>query len=139
MPALKNPKHEAFARALAKGETQVEAYRMAGYQPNDGHAARLAGNGMIPARVQELLEKVAKKTVVTIETIAAQLDEDRQLARESGQSAAAVSATMGKAKLFGLLIDKVQADVRHTFAELSDAELDSEIARLMQEVGVTAH
>ena len=30
MPALKNPKHELFAQALAKGMTQVDAYEAAG-------------------------------------------------------------------------------------------------------------
>jgi hypothetical protein len=52
-PPLK-PRQESFAQALAEGSTQLEAYVAAGYRANDGHAARLAGNGRIIARVAEL-------------------------------------------------------------------------------------
>ena len=45
--ALKNPKHERFAQELAKGKSATEAYRLAGYKPDDGHASRLAGNGRV--------------------------------------------------------------------------------------------
>ncbi|WP_292572072.1 hypothetical protein [Mesorhizobium sp.] len=106
MPSLKNPRHEAFARALAKGKTQAEAYGEAGYQPSEPHASRLASNGKVVARVKELLGRAAERAVVSIETIARQLDEDRQLARELGQAGAAVNATMSKAKLYGLVTDR---------------------------------
>jgi len=66
MPVLPNPKHEAFAQGLAKGRTQAEAYADAGFKPNDGHAARLAGNGMVSARVRELQEKTAAMAEIDI-------------------------------------------------------------------------
>ncbi|RWP64136.1 hypothetical protein [Mesorhizobium sp.] len=47
---------------------------------------------------------------MTIESIARQLDEDRQLARELGQAAAAVNATMSKAKLYGLVTDRHEVE-----------------------------
>src|SRR4051812_28364045 len=100
---LSNSRQEAFCRALATGKSQGEAYVMAGYKRDDGHATRLAGNGKIIARVNELLGKAAERTLVTIETIAAQLDEDRRLAYEQGQASAAVAASMSKAKLYGLV------------------------------------
>ncbi len=34
-----------------------EAYRLAGYVPNNGHASRLASNGSIAARIAEILEE----------------------------------------------------------------------------------
>jgi phage terminase small subunit len=137
---LTNPRREAFARELAKGKTQVEAYASAGYKSNDGHAARLAGNGRIKARVAELQGKAAERAVVTIETIAAQLDEDRRLAHERGQAGAAVSASMAKAKLYGLVVEKRDVDIAHHIGELSDEELEAEIAALLAEqMPVVAH
>lgn len=57
---------------------------------------------MVAARVEELQGRVAKKVEVTVESLAAELEEARTLAIGEKQTSAAVSATMGKAKLFGL-------------------------------------
>jgi phage terminase small subunit len=108
---LKNARHERFAQELAKGKSQVEAYRVAGYRPNDGHAARLAGNGRIAERMAELKTRAAEKVIVTVADIAQQLDDDREFARLLKVPAAAVSATMGKAKVLGLLEDKTKVDI----------------------------
>lgn len=45
---------------------------------------------------------------VTIDTITEMLREDRQLAHTVAQSGAAVSASMGLAKLHGLIVDKAE-------------------------------
>lgn len=138
MPPLANPKHELFAHELAKGRTQVEAYAKAGYKPNDGHAARLAGDGRIAQRVLELQTKVAAKVEVTMETILLDLEADRQFARENGSASAAVTATMGKAKVAGLIIDKAEVKL---ISELTDAEVEAELASLIapQTKQLTAH
>lgn len=65
MPVLANARHERFAQELAKGATQVEAYTKAGYKPNDGHAARLAGNGRVVARIEEILGRAAERAEIT--------------------------------------------------------------------------
>ncbi|MDZ4345353.1 MAG: terminase small subunit, partial [Candidatus Binatia bacterium] len=54
----------------------------------------------------EILAKLAEKTAVTVESIAAELNEDRALAHRIEQAGAAVSASLGKAKLYGFLKDK---------------------------------
>ena len=126
MTPLPNPRHEAFCRALATGKSQGEAYVSAGYKQDDGHAARLAGNGKIRGRVNELLGKAAERTLVTIESIAAQLDEDRRLAYRQGQASAAVAASMSKARLYGLVTDRheIEGALRKPFRELiSQSEL----------------
>jgi hypothetical protein len=105
---LKNSRHERFAQELAKGKSQVEAYGLAGYEPHDSAAARLFGNVRVQARVAELKERAAERTVVTVLDIAEQLDADREFARTHKQPSAAVSATMGKAKVLGLIVDKTQ-------------------------------
>lgn len=77
---LKNARQERFAQELAKGASQVEAYRLAGYKPNDGHAARLAGKGRIADRIRELQAKIAEKTIVDaawlLDRLAAEVDAD---------------------------------------------------------------
>ena len=56
MPALKNPRHEAFAQALARGVSASAAYVEAGYKANRHNAATLAREEHIGTRVTELQE-----------------------------------------------------------------------------------
>lgn len=73
MPTLSNAKHERFAQGIASGLTQEQAYEQAGYVPDSGHAARLAGHGSIRQRVSELLslsaEKVTEQTIEGVERV----------------------------------------------------------------------
>lgn len=137
MSVLTNPKHEAFAQALAKGRTQIEAYAAAGYKPNDGHAARLAGNGRIKGRVAEIQAKVAARAVVTVHSLVEELEEARALALEEKQTAAAVSASLGKAKLLGLVVER-----RHHSGAVGSYDLsnvsDDDLERLEAILGPVA-
>ncbi len=108
MPALDNSRHEIFAHELAKGASQMAAFRTAGYKPIEANACRLANNDKIVIRVSELKAAAAERTICTIHDIAEQLDEDRLFARSLEQASAAISATMGKAKVLGLLTEKVE-------------------------------
>lgn len=54
MPALDNPRHEAFCLARVKKEPASTAYVTAGFQRNDSNAARLNRNERIKARIKEL-------------------------------------------------------------------------------------
>ena len=60
----------------------------------------------IEARIEKLQARAAKRHDVSVDTITEELDENRRIAVEDRVPAAAVQATMGKAKLHGLLIDK---------------------------------
>lgn len=84
MPALKNARHEAFARELAKGKTADEAYKLAGFKPDRGNASRLQQKDSIRQRVTELLEweqtverkateKAIDKLAITKERVLAEL------------------------------------------------------------------
>ena len=42
MPALRDPRHEAFAQARAKGALLIDAYESAGFVRHRGHPSRLA-------------------------------------------------------------------------------------------------
>lgn len=124
MPILPNPRHEAFAQALAKGKTADDAYALAGYRPHRGNASTLRTNQSILDRLAELQERGAKKVDVTLESLALELDEARDLAKGEKQSSAMVSATMGKAKLFGLVIDKKQHSGTIQVVTITAAQLD---------------
>lgn len=135
---LANARHERFAQELVKGCSQSEAYRLAGYTPstaNEANASRLVRNDKVAARLAELKGEAAKEAVITAHDIARQLDEDRQFARELEAPSAAITATMGKAKVLGLLADRIE----HTgkdggpiqTEELSDTEKARRIAFLL--------
>lgn len=105
---LKNPKHERFAQELAKGRSQVEAYATAGYKPNDGHAARLAGDGRIGARVLELQQRAAVRTEITVASITNRLLGIAEKAEKLGEApglGVARAALMDAAKLNGLVVE----------------------------------
>lgn len=110
MAALKNAKHERFAQELAKGLSQSEAYVAAGYQPSRSAAARLAADVNICARLAAIQERGAVRAELTLADIINELEEARQVALTAAtpQSGSAVAATMGKAKLLGLVVDKAE-------------------------------
>jgi hypothetical protein len=113
MPALKNLRHERFAQAMARNVDARAAYRSAGYSCKHGaaeaRASRLVRNAAVVARVSELrTTPVAALAIPEVTTAGAiiEIEEARQLALTKGQASAAVSATMAKAKLAGLLTEK---------------------------------
>jgi phage terminase small subunit len=108
---LKNARHEKFAQELAKGKSQVGAYAAAGYTEDRTAASRLSTNANVVARVAELKKRAAERIIVTVADIAQQLDEDREFARELDNASAAITATIGKARVLGLLEDKSKVDI----------------------------
>jgi hypothetical protein len=74
--------------------------------------------------VKELQQRGAERAEVTVASFCADLDEDRALARKLGQSSAAVAATMAKAKLLGLVIDRKEVGAPGELADLEDMTTD---------------
>jgi hypothetical protein len=130
MPPLNNARHEAFARGLFEGHSADEAYVKAGYSENRGNASRLKANENIRARVAELQAQAAVDSKVTIESICRELDEANVVAKAKGQAAAMVSAATLRAKLSGLLVEKVEVgnvgdfDGCYTTAAIADRIID---------------
>jgi hypothetical protein len=54
MPALRDPRHEAFAQARAKGALLIDAYESAGFVRHRGHPSRLALKDNVAERIAEL-------------------------------------------------------------------------------------
>jgi phage terminase small subunit len=108
------PKQEAFCLAFIETGNASEAYRRS-YDADDmkpatvNRAAKeLTDNPKIAARIDGLRTIHVERHKLTIDDLIAQLDEDRQFARTQEAPAAAISATIGKAKLLGFFTDKVE-------------------------------
>ena len=113
-PTPLSARQEAFARNIAEGRRQREAYRSAGYAPTsdnaaDANASRLIRDDKVQSRVRELQAAQAQASQITAERLLAELEEARSLALSLGQAGAAVAASMGRAKLGGLLVDRREA------------------------------
>ena len=101
-------KQEAFCLAYIETGNASEAYRQAynaeRMKPEtiNKRACELMGDGYIAGRIEQLREPVRERHNITVDTLLLELEQSRQLALQEGQAAAAVSATMSKAKLLGL-------------------------------------
>lgn len=100
---LKPTYFEAFARALAEGDTQLEAYRAAGFSGDKRAAGRLARRADIRARIQELRADRAGPAKVTVRAVLDELEGIRveALLANPPQVSAAIQATMLKARILG--------------------------------------
>ena len=134
MPALQHPRREAFAVARARGKGLSEAYAEAGYQAHAGNAFRLSRNEQVCRRVLEIQGQSVQRTVTTIEDMIEQIDEDRRFARERGHSAAALAASVAKAKLLGFLGERSAVESNFNYAAMNEQELILEIASMTQQV-----
>lgn len=108
------PKQEKFCQLYVELGNASEAYRQA-YDASRMKAAtvnvkasQLLDQDKIAVRVGELKAHHAERHDMSVDDIAKMLKEDRDFARQCETPAAAVSATMGLAKLYGHLRDKVE-------------------------------
>ena len=108
------PKQEKFAQKYVELGNASEAYRQSYNTDNMGYgsikveACRLLQNPNVSLTIIELQDAHRKRHDVTVDTITAELDESRALAIADNQLSVSVSATMGKAKIHGLVVDKAQ-------------------------------
>jgi len=106
------PKQEAFSRAYVETGNASEAYRRAYNAENMKpttiavKACLLVQQDKIRARIEALQGETMDRHQMTVDAIADLLMDDRDFARARGSAAAGVSATMGLAKLYGLMTDK---------------------------------
>jgi hypothetical protein len=149
MPALSNPRHEAFAQAIFKGlggKTRQEraastAYLQAYPSCTNGNPAEAAASRLL-RRVKPILDRVlelqaeqAKRTQrkidVSRERVARDLDEAIQIAKQQENPQGITSAAMGIAKVFG--IDQGDKNATQSF---KDAQSMQDIGeRLLRSVG----
>ncbi len=106
------PKQEAFAQKYVECGSAADAYRHA-YDAGNmkpvtvrRKAAELLEHGSVSARVRGLRQRLLERHDVTVDSITRELDEARTIAHEDRQATAMISASMSKAKLHGLVVDK---------------------------------
>ena len=110
------PKQEQFARLYVETGNASEAYRQAYNADNmksetvTNEAYKLLQDPDISAMVDGLKEEARQRHAVMVGDLLSELEQARAaaLAAPTPQSSAAVSATMGKAKMLGLLVDKAE-------------------------------
>lgn len=112
-------KQENFCLKFIECGNASEAYRYAyncdKMKPEtvNERSSRMLKECKISARIAELREPIIKRHNVTVDSLIAELEEARALALETAQTSAAVSATMGKAKLCGLDKQIVEQTTTH--------------------------
>lgn len=111
--SLLTPMQELFCQKYFECKFNAsEAYRQSYNAENSSdntiwtNAYKLLRNTHVKHRIHELFDIQAERLNVTVDTINQEYEEIRALAKKSGDYAPAVSAITGKAKLFGLLVDK---------------------------------
>lgn len=128
------PKQDKFCQLyIENGGNATKAY-MGAYNASNmkertinSKACVLLKQDNIAARIDELQAMQAERHLDTVDDIAEMLKQDRDAARKKGRYSAAVSATMGLAKLRGHLVDKKQ-DVT---PQRTKDEIDARIVDLL--------
>lgn len=132
------PKQEHFARLYVETGNASEAYRQAYNAENikpetvTNEAYKLLQSPDISAMVDDLKAEARQRHRVTVDDLLHELEQARAaaLAAPTPQSSAAVSATMGKAKMLGLLVDRAEIKAE---AETSQVKQEERKCPLSQE------
>jgi hypothetical protein len=116
VPALKKPKYEHFAQALAQGLNQTQAAVQAGFAETDApsRGCKLARRPEIQARVKELGPRIAKQAEITTNISKAWVIE-KLIKGMAGAEAEKQWATYAKiiidiAKVAGIYVEKQEVD-----------------------------
>ncbi len=132
------PKQSRFIDEYMIDLNGTQAAIRAGYSKKTANeqAARLLAHVSVKAAVAKRQEALAETHGVTLKSLLDELDEAREaaLGAETVQSSAAVAATMAKAKLCGLVIDKQEAKTSGTVKHLV-----AEAPKLSKEEWLKAH
>ena len=132
------PKQEHFARLYVETGNASEAYRQAYNAENmkpetvTNEAYKLLQSPDISAMVDDLKAEARQRHRVIVDDLLHELEQARAaaLAAPTPQSSAAVSATMGKAKMLGLLVDRAEIKAE---AETSQVKQEERKCPLSQE------
>ena len=136
------PKQESFCQLYIELGNASEAYRQSydadSMNENTVHrnASALLDNNKVAPRLEQIRKEHAMRHNITVDSLLIELEEARKTALDAGkleklQVAAAVSATMGKAKLLGLDKQVIEHTGKINITEISDDELNAKLAALV--------
>lgn len=135
-------KQEKFCQVYIETGNASEAYRKA-YNAEkmktetvNTKAFELLRNGKITDRVNELKERHAKRHDCTVDDLLAELEEARKIAlqAETPQTSAAISATLGKAKLLGLDKKLIEHSGSIATLDLTNQLTENQLENIAKEV-----
>jgi len=108
------PKQEGFCLSYIETGNASEAYRR-NYSTSKmsettvcNEAFKLLKHPDITPRLEQLQQALSKRHNITVDTVTDELNEAIQVAKKDIKPSAMIAAIMGKAKLHGLLTDKVE-------------------------------
>jgi phage terminase small subunit len=139
------PKQEKFAKLYIELGNASEAYRQSydasKMKPDvvNVKASELLANGKVAVRVKQLQDAAVKRHEVTVDDIIAELDEARNLAKNANvpKTGDMISASMGKAKVLGLIKDKTELSGAVEMAVRFNAEHAKRIAQEVLVSGIS--
>lgn len=101
---------QRFVEEYLVDQNATQAAIRAGYSAKTAkeQASRLLTKVNVSAALKIEIGERTERLKFTVDDMARQLDEDREFARQCKAAAAAVTASMGKAKLMGMLTDKIE-------------------------------
>jgi phage terminase small subunit len=119
MPSGLTPKQEKFAREVASGKNQSDAYREA-YDAGkmkassiNVNASKLMADAKVAQRVADLRKPIAAKAQMTLESHLRDLMMLRNMAVKEKQISAAISAEIARGKAAGVHIERTAVEVTH--------------------------
>jgi phage terminase small subunit len=141
------PKQEAWMLAYIKTGNGAEAYRTC-YDANgmsdkaiSVEVDRLKKNPRVALGLEryrkQVSERVLKEAVLDTNAILDELKEARDLALKLEQPNVMVSASMGRAKVAGLIIERSEQGKPGDFSAMSKDELREHIRREAEELGLS--
>jgi hypothetical protein len=132
----------AFARTYVETRSWNEAYKAAYTWQNMSvdsiklAAHKLSRDPYVLKKIAELTQRLEDECVISLKKITQFLLEDRQLAHQEGQAAAAVQASMHLAKIYGYYVDKRVIGTADEFEQLTAPELRAYIAKQAESLGI---
>ncbi len=134
---LSNAQWEKFACSVAEGMAIGAAYEAAGYattgNASEVNGCRLLKRPEVAERIRELQALAVERTGETIEKITGELNDAFKMAKEEGRPDRMVAASMAKAKLNGLIVEKSESTVTHRHEDRV-AQREAAIARRRREL-----
>ena len=124
------PKQERFVQEYMLDLNATQAAIRAGYSAKtaEQQGPRLLGNVGVAAAIQAGQAEFRKRMEVSKESVTDQLNTAYDMAEANGQTSVMVQATMGIAKVHGLLVDKTE-EVKPV-ENMTPDELRAESAKL---------